>query len=66
MRLGPDRLRDLIDRNLSADSALTCHSTLYKDVDEALCRGFVDAYGNDSTPLRMAKIFDVITYVDAP
>lgn len=67
MRLKEGRLADLIESNRAADSALTCHSTLYRDdTDEALCRGYVDSYGDDSTPIRMARAFDLLAEVPPP
>lgn len=61
MTLSDGRLRDLIDQNLKADAALTCHKTLpyaEGDVLPAVCRGFFDAY--ETTPLRLAKAFRII------
>lgn len=56
MTLSDGRLRDLIDQNLKADAALTCHKTIGHD--PAVCRGFFDAY--ETTPLRLAKAFRII------
>ncbi len=67
MKLTAGRLRELVDDNIAADSALTCHSTLYRpEVDEAVCKGFFDAYWQETAPLRLARYFDVVTYVDPP
>lgn len=64
MALSPGRLKDLIDGNLDADSALVCHQTLpyaqYGVEDQAVCRGFYDAYWEQSTPLRMATVMGLI------
>lgn len=57
MSLEPGRLARLVEANLAADSALVCHSTLYRrGVGEAVCRGFFDAYAEDTLPLRLAKM----------
>ena len=66
MQLQPGRLAALVERNLAAQSALTCHSTLYRDVDEAVCRGFFDAYQDDSPPLRLAVALGVVEFDTAP
>lgn len=69
MHLQGGRLKDLVESNLGADSALTCHQTLpgWPYVAEpAVCRGFFDAYSNDSTPLRLAKIMGMIEYDPQP
>ena len=67
MRLQEGRLKDLVDSNLAEDTALVCHATLYKDgVDNAVCRGYFDAYGTEVTPLRMAQMMDLIAYDPVP
>jgi hypothetical protein len=67
MRLEPGRLADLVESNRAADSALTCNSTLYRDdVEPAVCRGYFDAYGDDSTPLRLAVALDVVEFDQSP
>lgn len=66
MNLGEGRLADLIESNLSADSALTCHQTLPNnpayEAPPALCRGFFDAYAREVTALRMAVAMDLIAH----
>ena len=65
MHLPPGRLAELVQGNVEADAALTCHSTLYReDVDQAVCRGFFDAY--DTLPLVMARAFGVVKEVPPP
>lgn len=67
MHLKTGRLADLINSNLQADTAFACHQTLYRpDTDQALCRGYVDAYGDQVTPIRAARMFGVITEVPPP
>jgi hypothetical protein len=67
MHLRSGRLADLVRTNLAADTAFSCHETLHEDgVDQALCRGYVDAYGEQVTPLRMAAALDRFTEVDPP
>lgn len=63
MHLGPARRAELVREN--ADSALTCHATLYRDdVDHAVCRGFFDRY--QTLPLRLAVTLGVITWDPVP
>ena len=59
MMLEPGRVKDMVDQTVAADSAITCHSTLGTD-QNAVCRGFFDAY--DTTPLRLAQAFDVVVF----
>lgn len=65
MSLEPGRLRDLVASNVEADSALTCHATLYRDdVPEAICRGFYDRH--PTLPLRLAAALDLLTEDPCP
>lgn len=65
MSLAPGRLRSLIDDNVDAESALTCHSTLYRDdVDEAICRAFYDRH--PTLPLRLATALDLVEFDPVP
>lgn len=53
MTLEPGRLKDLVETNLDLDTAFACHQTIFRaDTDEALCRGYVDRYGDRVTALR--------------
>lgn len=61
------RLKDLSETNRRLDTALKCHATLWdEDTDQAICRGYFDAYWQEITPLRMAVALDVITEQDPP
>lgn len=62
MDLHEGRLKDLVDSNLELDTALTCHETLNKA--EALCRGFLEAYGDRVLPVRLARAFNVLVEVE--
>lgn len=67
MHLSEGRLKDLVQQNLDADSALTCHSTLDTwpgDAPPAVCRGFFDAY--ETTPLKWAKRLGMVEFDPAP
>lgn len=65
MRLGRGRLADLVESNVAGDSALTCHSTLYRDdVEPAVCRGFFDGY--TTTPLQLAERLGLIMWMGSP
>lgn len=65
MRLEPGRLQGMVREAVADDSAITCHSTLYReDVDQAVCRGFADGYA--TLPLRLAAALDVLEEVPPP
>jgi hypothetical protein len=62
MHLAPGRLAELVKQNVDADSALTCHSTLYGQADqEAVCRGFFDRH--KTAPLQLAERLGVVAFV---
>ena len=64
MHLKPGRLKDIVDHNRSNGAALTCHDTTFGQADqEAICRGYFDAYGDDPT-LALAKAMGLIEEVD--
>lgn len=70
MHLSEGRLKEIVGANRTNDAALTCHQTLsYASWDEvgkeAVCRGYFDAYGHESTPLQLAKRMNLIVE-DAP
>lgn len=63
MNLQDGRLQNLVKTNREGDTALTCHQTLEQnkyDAEPAVCRGYFDAYGDEVTPLRLAKIMGLI------
>ena len=66
MSLGAGRLKDLLDENLTADSALQCHQTLDYSKEQrppAVCRGFYDhPRAVESFPLRLARSMDRIVF----
>lgn len=66
MRLEEGRLKDLVEQNRKADTALICHKTIYEEeyVQKAVCRGYFDAYGREVTPLRMAVALGVVEETD--
>lgn len=67
MRLAPGRLHDLIETNLTADTAFACHQTIYREtVDEAICHGYHHAYADRVTPLRLARELGLIAWVTPP
>jgi len=59
MHLREGRLHDLVNENLRAGAALTCHQTLsygeHPDFGEAVCRGFYDAVGPRSQIVRIVE-----------
>jgi hypothetical protein len=58
MHLSPGRLKDLVQTNLGDDAALICHNTLASE--QALCRGFVDRYGDRVMAIRLARALHMI------
>lgn len=64
MELRAGRLAELLRENLDADTAFACHETL--GADEALCRGFVDRFGERVTPVRLARALDLLVEVPTP
>lgn len=66
MSLQPGRLRSLVEDNLAADAALTCHQTTYGQDErgEAICAGFAAAFGHEVTGLRAANIMGLIERQD--
>jgi hypothetical protein len=64
-KLEPGRLAGMVKTATADDSAIVCHSTLYRDdVDEAVCRGFFDRH--PTVPLRLAVALDVIEWDPEP
>lgn len=67
MHLPPGRLQDLVESNRAADTAFACHQTIYGQTpDEALCRGYVDAYGDGITPIRLARQLGLVAEDNPP
>jgi hypothetical protein len=59
MSLRPGRLKDLIQTNVAAGTALICHQTLeygaHPDFGEAVCRGFYDSVGERTNIIRIVN-----------
>lgn len=67
MSLQPGRVKGMVDSAKANDSAITCHSTLYdEEQQQAVCRGFYDAYGPDLMWYRMAHMFNIVTFIEEP
>lgn len=67
MSLQPGRMKDLVESNRELDTAFACHQTIYRpDVDEAVCRGYFDAFGDEITPLMLGKAMDLIAEDEPP
>lgn len=68
LELEEGRLVEVIRQNLDNDAGLPCHSTAYGlhglGDQVAVCKGFFDRYSRDVTPLRAARILDVIAQVE--
>jgi len=62
MRLQPGRLALMVAEAKANDSAIICHSTLYReDNDNAVCRGFYDRH--HTAPLQLAERMGLIEFV---
>lgn len=58
MNLPPGRLAELVNGNLARGTALVCHLTTYgqrPDLGEVLCRGFVDAHGDQVGSIQVLQ-----------
>jgi hypothetical protein len=65
MQLRAGRLADMVRDAVEHESAITCHSTLYRQApQEGVCRGFFDRH--PTLPLRLAVVMDVIEWVEPP
>ena len=72
MHLNPGRLQDMAAQVQESGVPFSCHQTLsysapkYKEHYDgmALCRGAVDAYGDESVVIRMAYAMDVVEEVE--
>jgi len=63
--LNPGRVAGMVKEAKANESAITCHSTLYRDdVDPSVCRGFFDRH--PTIPLRLAVLIDVLAEVEPP
>jgi len=62
MRLEAGRVQEMVQGALADDSAIICHDTL--DGDQAVCRGFHDAYS--TTPLQLAERLGMLVEIDSP
>lgn len=51
MSLRSGRLKDLVASNRKAGAGLVCHERL--DTDSALCRGFYDRFGEETTSIQV-------------
>lgn len=71
MRLGAERIRDVIQANRATGALLTCHQTLsygdHPEVGQAACRGYVDAYGHEAiAALYVYRIMGGFDEIDPP
>lgn len=69
MSLSPGRLAELARENVAVDSALQCHQTLSYAADPAppaVCRGFYDAYADQTFPLRLAQTIGLVEFDPVP
>lgn len=62
MHLQQGRLKDMLTANLEAGSAYACHQTL--GGEHALCKAYVDQYGDRLFVIRLARTLGVIKEVD--
>lgn len=66
LQLVPGGLADITRRTAQREGHIVCHET-YMDVPDnvpgAICRGYIDATGNDSLAVRVARVTDSIVEV---
>jgi hypothetical protein len=69
MNLCPGRLADLVESNLAQGTALVCHLTTFEqrpELGEVLCRGFVDAYGEQTGSIQVLRRLAIALGLPAP
>ncbi len=65
MHLAPGRVAEMVKEAKANDSAIICHSTLYRpDVGNAVCRGYFDRH--PTAPLQVADRLGLITWQEVP
>lgn len=63
----PERVQQMVDDSREQGTGIICHSTLNtKPQRNAICRGYYERHGNESTAVRAAVAFDVIKFVEVP
>ena len=61
MHLEPGRLATMAAEATANESAIICHSSLYREgVDNAVCRGFCDRHRTQ--PLQIAQRLDLVEF----
>jgi hypothetical protein len=64
--LEPGRVAGMVQDARAADSAIVCHSTLYReDVRPAVCRGFFDL-PRSTQPLQVAERLELVVFDPVP
>lgn len=65
MNLEPGRVKEMVDGSIADGAAITCHKTIHGQAEqEAVCRGFFDAYAEQVPALRMAQAMRIMRGVD--
>lgn len=65
MFLQPGRVAGMVREARADESAITCHSTLYRaGVDNAVCKGFFDRH--KTQPLQVAERLGIIEWDEVP
>lgn len=62
MQLQSGRVRGMVEEAKRNGSAIVCHQTLYRGVDNALCRGFCDRY--PTAPVQIAYRLGLVEHVE--
>ena len=55
----PQAVRRVIRSALEADGHVVCHETAVRGVPAAVCRGFVDRYGDQALSIRLAHVIGI-------
>ena len=68
MHLSPGKVKEMVDRSIGDESAITCHKTLpfaaNHGQQQAVCRGFMESYAGQVSTLRLALHFGIIKEVE--
>jgi hypothetical protein len=61
------RVAKMVRETMDTDAAsVVCHSTLFGDVDNAVCRGWFDRLSDRDPVFRLAKMMDIVVEDPVP
>jgi len=66
MTLEPGRVKNMVDGSIKGGGVIACHKTIHGQREqEAVCRGFFDAYKDQVPGLRLAEHMNIIEEVES-